>query len=44
MKFEFQFTKSGRRFKLWHLLVAIAVLGLLLALIHEFWPRHHAAM
>ena len=38
MKLESQFTRSGRKFKLWHLLLAVAVHGLMIALAHELWP------
>jgi lipopolysaccharide export LptBFGC system permease protein LptF len=35
MRLELQFTKSGRKFRLWHLLSAVAVLGVLFGLLPE---------
>ena len=38
MKLEFQFTKSGRKWKLWHMLFFAAVLGIMFAIIRELLP------
>jgi len=35
MRLEVQFTKSGRKFRLWHLLLAMAILGTVCGLLPE---------
>ena len=35
MRLELQLTKSGRKFRLWHLLLAVAVLGIVCGLLPE---------
>ena len=35
MRLELQFTKSGRKFRLWHLLLAVAILGIVCGLLPE---------
>jgi hypothetical protein len=35
MRLELQFTKSGRKFRLWHVLLAVAVLGTVCGLVPE---------
>jgi hypothetical protein len=35
MRVELQFTKSGRKFRLWQLLLAVAILGIICALLPQ---------